>query len=79
MWKRLTHPDILIYLEASYETTITRKALNWTREEYEQQLYRMRNAIESAQIRIKTDELSPQQLIEKVVQEIDLFLLKDVG
>jgi len=78
MWKRLTHPDILIYLEASYETTITRKALNWSREEYEQQLYRMRNAIENAHIRIKTDELTPQQLIEKVIQEIDLFVRKDV-
>lgn len=78
MWKRLTHPDILIYLDVSYETTITRKALNWTREEYDQQVYRLRHAIENAQIRIKTDDLTPQQLIEKVVQEIDLFIGKAV-
>ncbi len=70
MWKRLTHPDILIYLETSYETTIVRKSLNWTREEYAEQLYRLRNAIENAQIIINTDELTPQQLVTKAVNEI---------
>jgi hypothetical protein len=79
MWKRLTNPDILIFLEVSYESTVTRKSLNWTREEYAQQLYRLRNAIENAQIKISTDELSPQQLIEKAVFEIKSFLHKSIA
>ncbi len=78
MWKRLTNPDILIYLEVSFESTITRKSLNWTRDEYAQQLYRLRNAIDNAQIHISTDELTASQLIEKAVNEIESYVQKSL-
>lgn len=74
MWRRMTNPDILIYLEVSYENTITRKSLNWTRNEYEQQLFRIRDAIENAQIHINTDDLTPEQLIDLVVKELQTYL-----
>ncbi len=31
MWQRLTNPDILVFLDASYPTTCQRRKLDWTR------------------------------------------------
>lgn len=70
MWRRLTNPDILIFLEVGYETTLTRKNLNWTRTEFEQQLYRLRHAKEFAQIKIITDHLTPYELVFTATKEI---------
>jgi hypothetical protein len=55
MWQRLVHPDFLVYLEVSYTSTIARKKLNWTLEEYEEQLRRIRHAKEHADLIIDTD------------------------
>lgn len=74
MWRQMTNPDILIYLEVSYENTIARKSLNWTRNEYEQQLLRLRDAIENAHIRINTDDLTPEQLIDQAINELQTYL-----
>jgi len=70
MWKRLTNPDILIFLEVSYTKTLTRKKLNWTIDEYNLQLQRLGNAYENADIRILTENITPGQLIDLVENEI---------
>src|SRR5664279_3401851 len=41
MWKRITNPDILIFLDASYDVTIERLQLNWTKAEWEEQQRRL--------------------------------------
>ena len=75
MWKRLTNPDILIFLEVSYTKTLTRKKINWTIDEYNLQMQRLGNAYENADIRILTDDITPGQLIDLVEYEI-LSLIK---
>ena len=70
MWQRLTKPDILIFLEVSYEKTLERKKLNWTRAEYETQLHRLQHAFEHAEIHIDTESLDPRQLVERVTAEL---------
>ncbi len=70
MWRLLTNPDILIYLEVSFEKTLERKRLNWTREEYEIQLQRLRHAYDNADIRINTDPLTPVELLSIALSEI---------
>lgn len=74
MWRRITNPDILIYLVVSYENTIARKSLNWSRDEYNQQLIRLQDAIENAQIIINTDDLTPEQLINQALKELEMYL-----
>lgn len=74
MWRRLTNPDILIYLEVSYEKTLERKRLNWTRAEYEVQVQRLHHARENADIRIQTDPLTPSELLATVLAEIQRLL-----
>lgn len=70
MWQRLTNPDILIFLGVSYEKTLERKKLNWTRAEYEIQLHRLRHAFEHADIHIDTETLDSRQLLERVTAEL---------
>jgi len=74
MWRRLTNPDILIYLEVSYEKTLERKSLNWTRPEYEVQVQRLHHARENADIRIQTDPLTPSDLLATALVEIKRLL-----
>lgn len=74
MWQRLTNPDVLIYLSASYETTITRRKLNWTPKEYQVQLDRLIHAHQFAQIIIVTDQLSAPEVVEVAIEQIEKLL-----
>lgn len=63
MWQRLTKPDILIYLDVSYQNTIARRKLNWTYQEYAEQLHRLRHARQHADLFIDTNPLTLQQVL----------------
>src|SRR4030043_526318 len=58
MWKRLTNPDILIYLDVSYENTIIRRNLDWSYSEYAEQLHRLRHARQHADLLLDTNPLT---------------------
>jgi deoxyadenosine/deoxycytidine kinase len=70
MWKKITNPDVLIYLEVSYPTTIQRRQLNWTLAEYQEQLHRLRHARENASLVIQTDELTAAEVLQVVLSFI---------
>jgi deoxyadenosine/deoxycytidine kinase len=74
MWEILTKPTVLIYLDASYPVCTQRKSLAWTVEEYEAQKQRLRHAYANCHIYIKTDELSPEEVLQR-----SLRALRDVG
>jgi len=67
MWKRITNPDVLVYLQVSYLNTIIRRNLNWTEAEYNEQLFRLRHAEDHADIVINTNQFSPDQVFNKVI------------
>ena len=67
MWQRLTHPDLLIYLVVSYPLTIERRKLDWTLQEYSEQIYRLRHAWENADLVIFTDLLTPDGVLDCVL------------
>lgn len=73
MWKRISNPDVLIYLQVSYPLTILRKKLDWSESEYQEQIHRLRHAKEHANLLIDTDELNPKQVIEKVLGYLDRY------
>ncbi len=79
MWQRLTNPDILVFLEVTYEVTLKRKNLNWTQEEYNEQLHRTRHALAHADICIQTDNLTADELGNLVEMEIDRFISNHQG
>lgn len=68
MWQRLTNPDFLIFLDASYEVTCRRRKLNWTVEEYEEQHRRLAHARIHADCYLLTDELSPADVRTRVLE-----------
>jgi deoxyadenosine/deoxycytidine kinase len=67
MWKRLTNPDVLIYLDVSYQLTLIRRKMDWTEEEYQEQVKRLRHARQNADLCINTDDLTPQQVLQGVL------------
>lgn len=71
MWRRLVNPDILVFLDASYETTLKRRRLNWTKADYDEQQRRLSHARQNADLYLLTDELSPQEVDEKVMAFLD--------
>jgi len=67
MWIRIANPDILIYLDVSYEQTLLRRKLNWTKDEYCKQVYRLRHSKANADILIDSDSYSPEQVLRRVM------------
>jgi cytidylate kinase len=74
MWKRITNPDLLIYLNASFETCTQRRRLNWTNEDYLEQLRRLAHAREHADLIIETDPLSPEEVLAYLIDYLRLKL-----
>ncbi len=70
MWRQIAKPDILIYLHCNYETTVSR-GLNWMRSEYEDQLPRLAHARKNADLEIATDEIRPDDVLQKVFTFLD--------
>lgn len=77
MWQRLTDPDILIYLDVSYSLTLQRRNIDWSIDEYNVQLERLRHAHLHANLYINTDELTPQEVIEIVLAKIKGIVINE--
>jgi len=68
MWQRLTNPDVLVFLDASYPTTVRRRRLDWTEADWQEQQHRLRHAREHADLYLDTDLLSAAEVLERVVE-----------
>ena len=68
MWRRLSNPDILIYLDVSYPVAQERRKLTWTEGEYQKQIHRLRHAREHADFYLSTDDLTPNEVLKKVLE-----------
>ena len=64
MWKRITNPDLLIYLNSSFEVSTQRRKLSWNEAEYQEQLRRLDHAHQHADLVIETENLSPAEVLE---------------
>ncbi len=68
MWQRITRPDVLIYLGAGLET------IRWRRRDPEfpswllaQESDRLRHALAHADIVIRTDALTPEEVLAEAI------------
>ncbi len=68
MWQRLVHPDVLIFLDASYGVTIQRRHLDWSIADYQEQHFRLRHARQNADLYLQTDAMTPQEVTEAVLR-----------
>jgi len=68
MWQRLTNPDILIFLDAAYATTIQRRKLDWSESDWQEQQRRLSHAKEHADLYVETDQLSVEDVLNTVIE-----------
>lgn len=74
MWQIVSKPDILIYLQASFETSTARRKLDWQQKDYNEQLRRLAHAREHAQILLQTDDLSPNEVLNQALDYLHNLL-----
>lgn len=68
MWKRITNPDALIFLQASFPVCTARRRLNWNESDYAEQQRRLAHALEHANLVVDTDNLTPQEVAQRVLE-----------
>ncbi len=71
MWQRLTNPDLLCFLDVSYEESLRRRKLNWTQADYDEQQRRLRHARTHADLYIQTDSLTADEALASVLAFLD--------
>ena len=71
MWKRISNPDILIYLDVSYQVSLERRRMNWSEDEFNQQIYRLKNAKEYADFYLNTDQLTIDEVLKQTLEFLD--------
>jgi len=74
MWRRITNPDLLIYLDVSGEIALQRRSIYATPDRWEALAERLHHARQHADIYLNTDDLTPQEVFDKV-----LTLLEPAG
>ena len=67
MWQRLTQPDLLIFLDASYLVTCHRRKLDWTEAEFAEEQRRLSHARQHADLVLDTDGMSREEVLKRVV------------
>lgn len=70
MWQRISQPEFLIFLDASFETCTRRKQLDWVPREYQEQQNRLRHAREHCDVYLATDALSPPEVVAQALQAL---------
>jgi hypothetical protein len=71
MWQVVTQPDVLIYLEAPFDVCTDRKQLDWTTQDYGQQMQRLRHAREHSDIALDTAERTPGDILKLVLDFLE--------
>jgi deoxyadenosine/deoxycytidine kinase len=68
MWQIITRPDILVFLQCSFENSTSRRRLNWLPRDYQEQQSRLSHAHENAHIIIETDLLTVEEVLARVLE-----------
>ena len=71
MWQRISHPDILIFLDVSYPVSQQRRLLDWRLLDFEDQQKRLKHAREHAHLILNTDNLSIADVLQEVISFIN--------
>jgi RNase adaptor protein for sRNA GlmZ degradation len=71
MWQKIAKPDILIYLSVSFPISTARRKLDWQEKDYEEQLRRLAHARQHAHLSIDTDDLTPEQVLQRVINFLE--------
>ena len=73
MWQVIAQPDLLVYLDASFQTCSQRKNLNWRQRDYDEQNLRLAHAKENCDLLIQTDGQSEANVLEEVLSSLPFY------
>jgi deoxyadenosine/deoxycytidine kinase len=73
MWKQITAPDVLIYLDVSAEIARRRLSVNWESEYIESLAARCADARAHADLTLDTNELNANQVAERVLKFLSMW------
>ena len=71
MWKRISNPDVLIFLQASFAVSTARRKLNWNEADYLEQQRRLSHALANADLIVDTDALPFDEVARRVLEFLD--------
>lgn len=67
MWRRITNPDLLIFLDVSYTISCQRKNMKWTEKDYIEQQRRLEHARAHMDFYLDTTSLNPDEVLSNVL------------
>ena len=71
LWKMRGYPQTLIYLDVQPETANARQGRSdWTLAAHEEQIYRLREARAACDLYLPTDDLTPDEVEERVISHL---------
>ena len=73
MWQVIAQPDLLVYLDASFQTCSQRKNLNWRQRDYDEQNLRLAHAKENCDLLIQTDGQSEANVLDEVLSSLPFY------
>jgi len=71
MWRRLTRPEVLVYLDASLSTIRRRRAKSFRQAYLDEEHRRLYYARLKCTIYVYTDDLSREQVLERVLSALN--------
>ncbi|UCG25701.1 MAG: hypothetical protein JSW55_06850 [Chloroflexota bacterium] len=72
MWQRISQPDVLVYLDADYETIMARRpAQNFSPADLEEQNRRLAHARKHCHLYVHTSDLAPAEIQERCLEFLD--------
>lgn len=70
MWRQISQPDQLIFLDASFEECTRRKDLDWSPKDYHEEQNRLRHARQHCDLYLDTNDLSPEEVTAAVLEHL---------
>lgn len=70
MWQRISHPDLLLFLDASLATIRARLDVDWEQAYLDEMSRRLTDARAHADLVLNTDPLSREQVLARVLEFI---------
>lgn len=68
MWRRVTQPDVVIYLDATLATINARRGVNWEQAYLDEMNRRLADARAHAHFYLDTNELTIEQVCARVIE-----------
>lgn len=71
MWAQIAQPDVLIYLDVSYEISCERKNSYLSRKIFTNQVERLSHAKKYADLYVSTNDKSPSEVFQLVIRWLE--------